>query len=333
MDPVNGKGKAVSIVGIGSYLPERVLTNKDLEKTVETTDEWIFTRTGIRERRIAAENETASDMGAKAAKVALERAGVKAEDVDMIICATITPDMVFPNTACFIQHMIGAKKAFCFDIEAACSGFLYAMEIAKQFINTGAISTALIVGTEKLSCITDWQDRATCVLFGDGAGAAVIRARENSRGIIGSVMKSDGTLTDLLCMPGGGSKYPSSKETVEQRMHYMKMAGKEVFRHAVRCMSDTAQAVLVKCGLTIDDIACVIPHQANMRIIEAIANKLGNCMDKFYINLDRVGNISSGSVPVALDEAMACGRVKRGDLVLFVVFGGGFTWGASIVEI
>jgi len=334
MGQTGKSGVAVSIVGTGSYLPEKVLTNDDLAKMVETTDEWILTRTGIRERRIAAENETASDMGAKAAVLALESAGIAAAEVDMIIVATITPDMSFPNTACFVQEKIGAKNAFCFDIEAACSGFLYAVETAKNYIIGGAAKTALVIGSEKLSCITDWEDRGTCVLFGDGAGAVVLRARENCRGLIGTHMKSDGALTDLLCLPGGGSKHPVSAGTIQQRMHFMKMSGKEVFKHAVRCMYDAAQKVLAQNGLAVKDLACVIPHQANMRIIQAIADKLGeNAIEKFYINLDKVGNISSASIPVALDEVVRSGRVKKGDLVLFVVFGGGFTWGASIVEI
>jgi 3-oxoacyl-[acyl-carrier-protein] synthase III len=323
----------VSIVGIGSYLPEHVLTNADLEKMVDTTDEWIVTRTGIKERRIAAETESASDLGAKAALCALTDAGVSPEQVDMIIVATISKDMVFPNTGCFIQKMIGAKNASCFDIEAACSGFLFAVETARQFIAGGAIKTALVVGTEKLSCFTDWEDRGTCVLFGDGAGAVVLQSKETGRGVIDTIMKSDGNLTDLLCIPGGGSKNPTSLKTIEQKMHFMKMSGNQVFKHAVRCMYDTGVELLNRNGLTIKDIACVIPHQANIRILSAIAEKLGTTMEeKFFINLDKVGNISGASVPVALDEAMKCGRVKKGDLVMFVVFGGGFTWGAMIVE-
>jgi len=334
MGQMGKSGVAVSIIGTGSYLPEKVLTNDDLAKIVDTTDEWILTRTGIKERHIAADNETCSDMGAKAAARAIESAGITAAEVDMIIVATVTPDMVFPNTACFVQQKIGAKNAFCYDLEAACSGFLYAMETAKNFIIAGAVKTALVIGAEKLSCVTDWEDRGTCVLFGDGAGAVVLRARENSRGLIGNLMKSDGALTDLLCIPGGGSKHPTTVETIKQRMHYMKMSGKEVFKHAVRCMCDAAQQVLAQNGLTIKDLSCVIPHQANMRIIQAIADKLGeNAVEKFYINLEKVGNISSASVPVALDEVVRSGRVKKGDLVLFVVFGGGFTWGASVIEI
>ena len=326
--------KNVSIVGIGSYLPERVMTNADLEKMVDTTDEWILTRTGIRERHIAADNEAASDLGAKAALRALEDAHVSPEQVDMIICATISKDMVFPNTACLIQNQIGARNAFCFDMEAACSGFLFAVETARQYIVGGTVKTVLVVGAEKLSCFTDWQDRSTCVLFGDGAGAVVLQSRETGRGLIDTIMKSDGSLADLLCIPAGGSRQPTTVKTIEERLHYMKMAGNQVFKHAVRCMCDTSVELLSRNGLTISDMACVIPHQANMRILQAIADKLGAKLEeKFYINLDRVGNISGASVPLALDDAVKCGRVKKGDLVLLVVFGGGFTWGATVLEL
>jgi 3-oxoacyl-[acyl-carrier-protein] synthase III len=325
-------GKAVAITGTGSYLPERVLSNFDLEKMVDTSDEWIVTRTGIRTRRIAREGEAASDMGAAAAKQALAMAGVAAADVDMILVATVTPDMPFPNTACFVQNLIGADNAFCMDLEAACSGFLYGIETARSFMGSGAVRTALVIGSEKLSSVTDWTDRATCVLFGDGAGAAVLQSRPHGRGIMGSVMGSDGSLTGLLKLPGGGSRHPASPQTLADRLHYMKMSGNEVFKHAVRCMCDAAQKVLDKCGLTIQDVNWVIPHQANMRIIRAIADRLDDSFPKFIVNLDRVGNISSASVPVALDEAVRAGRIRRGDIVLCVAFGGGFTWGATVME-
>lgn len=328
------QARNVSITGIGSYLPERILTNAELEKMVDTTDEWIVSRTGIKERHIAAANENASDMGAKAAMRALEKAGVRPDQVDMIIVATITKDMVMPNTACFVQNIIGAKNAFCFDIEAACSGFLYALETARQYIIGGAVNTALVIGSEKLSTITDWDDRGTCVLFGDGAGAVVVQSKLMGRGVIDTIMKSDGALAELLCVPAGGCKTPTSLKTIEEKLHFMKMSGNQVFKHAVRCMYDTGAELLKRNGLTINDIACVIPHQANMRIVQAIADKMGTTVEeKFFINLDKVGNISSASVPVALDDAIKCGRVKPGDLVMFVVFGGGFTWGATILEI
>ena len=327
-----GNVATVRIVGTGSYLPERVLTNHDLEKMVDTTDEWIRTRTGIRERHIAADDEATSDMAAVAAKRALEDAGVSVKDIDTLITATITPDMVFPSTACLVQERIGATNAFCFDVGAACSGFLYGLEMAKGMILNGTSKNVLLIGAEKLSAFTDWEDRSTCVLFGDGAGAAVIQASSNGRGIRHTVMGSDGGLGDLLKIPAGGSKTPASARTVDDRLHYMKMTGNEVFKHAVRCMSDAGQKVLVECGLTVDDVRWIIPHQANMRIIRAIGSRLGDVQEKLYVNLDRVGNMSAASVPVALDEAVVAGKVKPGDTLLFVVFGAGFTWGAMVVE-
>ena len=331
-DVEKARKRGVSIVGTGSYLPERVLTNADIEKMVDTTDEWIVTRTGIRERRIAADDQASSDMAAVAAGRALESAGVAAEDIDLIIVATVTPDMPFPSTACFVQEKIRASKAFCFDVEAACSGFLYGVEVARSFLDSGICETVLVIGAEKLSCVTNWNDRSTCVLFGDGAGAVVLRAHDRGRGIMSSVMGSDGALADLLNIPGGGSRNPSTAQSVAAGLHFLKMTGNEVFKHAVRCMCDAGRTALEKCGKTIDDVACVIPHQANERIIQAIASRLGNSQDKFYVNLDRVGNLSGASVPVALDEAVRAGRIKNGDIVLFVVFGGGFTWGAMVLE-
>ena len=332
MKHVESHGRAVGIAGTGSYLPERVLTNADLEKMVETTDEWILTRTGIRERHIARGDESTSDMAAEAAKRALEMAGLQPADIDLIIVATLSPDMTFPNTACFVQEKIGAGKAFCFDIEAACSGFLYALETARHFIGGGAANNVLVIGAEKLSCITDWQDRASCVLFGDGAGAVVLQPRSEGRGIMGSVMGSDGALTSLLNLPGGGSRHPVSRATIENRLHYIKMSGNEVFKHAVRCMTSAGQAVLHRFGMTAEQVSWVIPHQANKRIIDAVADRFGGCRDKFCINLDRVGNTSAASIPLLLDEVVRAGKVKRGDILLFVAFGGGFTWGATLLE-
>ena len=332
MNPGDVVKRVATIAGTGSYLPERVLTNEDLAKMVDTSDEWIRTRTGMRERHIARDGETTSEMAAIAARRALENAGIAAADVELIIVGTVTPDMVFPSTACFVQRHIGARKAFCFDLEAACSGFLYSMETARMYIETGAVNTALVIGAEKLSTVTDWKDRATCVLFGDGAGAVVLKATQAGRGIISSVMGSDGTLTELLNIPGGGSLHPVSQQTIEQRMHFIKMNGKEVFKHAVRCMCDAAQQVIDKCGCTIEDVKCIIPHQANMRIIQAIADRLGTTLERFHLNIESVGNLSSASVPVALDEAARSGRLRSGDLLLFIAFGGGFTWGATLME-
>ena len=324
--------RPATIVGTGAYVPTRIMTNADIKKIVDTTDEWIFTRSGIRQRRIAAPDEATSDMASIAAQRALAAAGITAADVDQIIVATLTPDMAFPNTGCFVQAKIGAKRAHCFDIEAACAGFLYGLEVARHFVSAGTIETSLVIGAEKLSTVTDWQDRATCVLFGDGAGAAVVRPATRGRGIIGNVTASDGNLHELLSLPGGGSRNPASHATIDARLHYMKMNGKEVFKHAVRAMTDASQQVLKKCGLTTRDIACIIPHQANMRIIQAIADRLDLGLDSFFVNIEKYGNMSAASVPVALDEAVAAGRVKQGDLILMVGFGGGFTWGATIME-
>ena len=324
--------RTVSITGTGAYVPERIMTNEDLTRIVDTTDEWITTRTGIRERRIAAKGQPTSDMAARAAQAAMERAGVTADDIDMIIVATITPDMVFPNTACFVQAQIGAKRAFCYDVEAACSGFVYALEVGRQFVSTGSINTALVIGAEKISSITDWSDRSLCVLFGDGAGAAVIQHREGSRGILTTVMKSDGRLSELLMIPGGGSRHPASLETIEKKMHFMKMDGREVFKHAITCMTSAAKEALDRCGLTIDDVDCIIPHQANMRIINAVADRLGGRPEQYYVNVERYGNTSAASVIMAMDEGVRNGRIKKGDLVLLVAFGGGFTWGATLLE-
>ena len=325
--------RAVSITGLGSYLPERVLTNADLEKMVDTTHEWIVTRTGISERHIAAADQAASDLAIVAARRALEQAHVTPEQVDMIVVATMSPDMAFPNTGCFVQHGIGAKNAFCFDIEAACSGFVYGVEIGRQFIATGSVETVLVIGAEKLSAFTDWQDRTTCVLFGDGAGAVVLQpAPSGARGIISTVMGSDGSLANLLNCPGGGSRTPASHATVDGRLHYIKMEGKEVFKHAVRCMTDACTRALAKAGLTQADVKWVVPHQANTRIVTAIADRLDVPMDQVIMNLPRVGNTSGASIPLALDEAVRDGRVKKGDIMVLVAFGGGFTWGATVME-
>jgi 3-oxoacyl-[acyl-carrier-protein] synthase-3 len=332
--------RRVLIIGTGSYLPQRVLTNADLEKMVETSDEWIVTRSGIKERHIARPDEPTSEMCASAARLAIEQSGLSPAELGAIIVATITPDMPLPSTACFVQEKIGAKNAFCFDLQAACSGFLYGLEIARQFVSSGFINSALVIGAEKLSYITDWKDRSTCVLFGDGAGAVVVCAadtapekhRRNSRGIMHTVMGSDGALADLLTVPGGGTRTPLTEANIGERLQYIKMNGKEVFKHAVRCMCDAGQQVLDLSGLTINEISCVIPHQANIRIINAIAERFNNCIDKFYINLERVGNMSAASVPVAMDEAVRKGRIKNGDKVLLIVFGGGFTWGAMTIE-
>ena len=324
--------RTVSIIGTGSYVPEKVLTNADLEKMVDTSDDWIRTRTGIRERRIAACDEHTSDLAAKAAQAALDNAGISADEIDLILVATVTPDMFFPSTACFVQQKIGAKKAACFDVSAACSGFLYALEIAQQFITSHTYNTVLVIGAEKLSSIVDWKDRNTCVLFGDGAGAAILRHRGGSHGVITTHMGSDGSFSDILYIPGGGCRYPITSENVDQRLNAIKMNGKETYKQAVTAMLNAANTALEQAGLTSDDLACIIPHQANMRIIEAIADRMKVPIERFMVNLDRFGNTSAAAVAIALDEANRTGRMKEGDYILLVVFGGGLTWASSVIQ-
>jgi 3-oxoacyl-[acyl-carrier-protein] synthase-3 len=325
-------GRPCSILAVGSYVPEQVLTNADLEKRVDTTDEWITSRTGIRERRIAAADEFTSDLGAKAALRAMEKGGITGDQIQLIIVATITPDMTFPSTAALIQQKIGAYKAAAFDIEAACSGFIYALEIGQQFIMSRTYETVLVIGAEKLSSIINWQDRNTCVLFGDGAGAALLQYRPSSHGLLTACMGTDGSKADLLSMPGGGSRCPATLESVAAGQHFLHMEGKETFKNAVNAMNAAAQEALARCHLDISQIKCVIPHQANRRIIDAVGERLGVKPEQVFVNLDRYGNTSAASVAIALDEAVEQGRVQRGDLILLVVFGAGLTWGAAVIE-
>jgi 3-oxoacyl-[acyl-carrier-protein] synthase-3 len=325
-------GRTVSIVGTGSYVPERVLTNEDLSALVNTTDEWITTRTGIKTRRIAAKDEYTSDMAARAALAAMEQAKVSAKDIDLILVATASPDMIFPATACFVQTKIGASNAACLDVSAACAGFLFALEIAQQFITSHTYDTALVIGAEKLSSITNWTDRNTCVLFGDGAGAAILQHRGSAHGVISTHIGSDGNYADILWMPGGGCKTPITAENAHQHLQTIHMSGKDVYKQAVVSMLAASKKALDQAGLTIDDIACVIPHQANVRIIEAIADRLKISTDRFFVNLDRYGNTSAAAVAIALDEANRTGRLKPGDYILLVVFGGGLTWASTVVE-
>lgn len=326
------KGRTCSISGVGAYVPTKILTNADLEKMVETTDEWITTRTGIKERHIAAENEFTSDLGAEAAKRAMAMAGVTADQIDLIIVATITPDMPFPSTACLIQHKLGAKRAAAFDLEAACSGFIYALEIGQQFIMSRTYETVLVIGAEKLSSITDWTDRNTCVLFGDGAGAAILQNREGTHGLLTAVMGADGAKSDLLFMPGGGSRCPATVDSLKARQHYLRMEGKETFKNAVQAMQTAAEEALRRCELNVSQIKLIIPHQANRRIIDAVGDRLGAKPEQLFVNVDKYGNTSAASVGIALDEAVATGKVQRGDLILLVVFGAGLTWGAAVIE-
>ncbi len=326
------KGRTVSITGVGAYVPAKAMTNFELEKIVDTTDEWITSRTGIKERRIAAKDEFTSDMAAKAAQRAMKAAGVTADQVDLIIVATITPDMVFPSTACLVQQKIGANRAAAFDIEAACSGFIYGLEIAQQFIMSRTYDTVIVIGAEKLSSVVDWTDRNTCVLFGDGAGCAVLQSRSNSHGLLTAVMGADGSKAELLHMPGGGSRCPATTQSVNARLHFLRMEGKETFKHAVQAMVSAATEALRRCDLKVSDMKCIIPHQANRRIIDAVGDRLNARPDQLFINLDRYGNTSAASVAIALDEAVSSGRIHRGDLVLLVVFGAGLTWGAAVIE-
>ena len=319
------------ITGLGAYLPKKVMTNADLEKLVDTSDEWIRTRTGISERRIADEKEVTSDLAVNAARMALRDAKLEIKDVELIILASISPDMPFPATSCIVQAKLGAVNAACFDINAACSGFIHELTIAQQFVESGMYKNVLVIGAELLSRFTDWKDRSTCVLFGDGAGAAVI-APVKKGGIISSYLGADGTKSRLLMCPAGGSVHPASHKTVTEGMHFLKMEGNDVFKNAVRVMTDACAKVLHKAGLTTGDIDCVIPHQANIRIIEAVVKRVKIPMEKVFVNVDRYGNMSAASAIVALFEAVKEGRVKRGDKVLLVAFGSGFVWGSCIIE-
>lgn len=324
--------RSVSITGVGSYVPARILTNAELAQMVETSDEWIRSRTGIRERRLAAADEATSDLAVAAARRALVAAGVTAADIELIIVATITPDMLFPSTACLVQQKLGATRAAAFDIEAACSGFVYALDVGAHFVQSHTYNTVLVIGAEKMSSVVDWQDRNTCVLFGDGAGAAVLQNRPSAHGLLTTCLGSDGGKAGLLELPAGGSAQPTSSETVSNRLHYLRMDGKETFKNAVNAMVSAALEALARCGLTIDQVKCIIPHQANLRILSAVGERLGARDEQLFINVDRYGNTSAASVAIALDEAVQQGLICRGDLVLLVVFGAGLTWGAAVIE-
>ena len=322
----------VEIVSTGRFLPERVVTNKDLEKLVDTDDEWIRERTGIRERRIAADDVGAADMAAGASRIAMERAGIHPGELDLIVLSTATPDRLLPSTACDLQALLGATNAAALDVSAACTGFIYALAMAEGYIAAGRGELALVVSTEKMSAIVDWGDRSTCVLFGDGAGAAIVRKATNGRGILSSFIRSDGTLAELLWRPGGGAKVPMDIAVLDEKNHLVKMAGREVFKAAVRSMAEAADQALLRSGLTGGDIDLFVPHQANMRIIEATAKYASVPMEKVFVNVDRYGNMSSATLPVALDEAVEQGRIKAGDNVMMVAFGAGFTWGSMVVR-
>ena len=320
------------VIGTGSAVPEKRLTNFDLEKMVDTTDEWITTRTGIKERRIATDGEYTSTFATLAAQRALDMAGVAATDLDLVILATITPDFPFPATACIVQSAIGATKAAAFDISAACSGFVYALSLADNAIRSGAAQNVLVIGAEVLSRIIDWTDRNTCLLFGDGAGAAVLTACDGDNGILSTHLHSDGSYWELLYQAGCGSRNPAVPKTLDDKSIYLRMQGNEVFKLAVRAMEDAALEALAANGLAPEDIGIFIPHQANRRIVDAIGKRLGLGDGRVYVNLDRFGNTSAASIPLALDEANRAGRIKAGDVVLFDAFGGGLTWGSALLR-
>lgn len=329
---MNEKQTRAAIIGTGSCLPDKVVTNQDMEKLVETSDEWIFTRTGIRERRMVESNQCTSDLGAEAARRAIADAGLTPDDITLIITCTITPDYAFPSTSCMIQNKIGASKAGGFDLSAACAGFVYGVIMAARLIESDPSQTVLVVGAETLTKVTDFTDRTSCILFGDGAGAAVLRATTDGRGVLASEYGVDGSGGDFMKLPGGGSVMPASEETVRNRMHYMKINGRETFRFAVVKMADLIEQALKDSGLTMEDVSLIVPHQVNSRILSAAAERLNLSMDKIYTNIDHVGNTSAASVPIALDEAVRKGAIKSGDVIVLVAFGGGLSWSSAVVR-
>ncbi|HEX2951708.1 MAG TPA: beta-ketoacyl-ACP synthase III [Armatimonadota bacterium] len=322
----------VGIVSVGAYAPPGILSNTDLEKIVETSDEWIRQRSGICRRHIADENTATSDIAFESAKIALERAGMTADELDLITVATITPDRYLPSTACFLQHRLGAVNAAAFDISAACTGFIYALSVASAQVATGQFRNALVIGAETLSKITDYTDRRTCVLLGDGGGAVILKPVEEGRGIQSFYLRADGSGADVLHIPAGGSRMPASQETVEKHLHYFRMNGAETFKFAVRAIDEAINTALTRAGLTKEDITLVIPHQANSRIIEAAAKRLGIPEDRWVNNIAEYGNTSAGSIPLALNETYEAGRLHKGDVLVFVGFGGGLTWGATVIR-
>ncbi len=320
------------ITGTGSYAPKKILTNQDLEKLVDTSDQWITERTGIRERRVVEKGETTSDLAYEASHRALKAAGLSAQDLDLILVATVTPDTFLPSLSCVLQDKLGAKKAAAFDIYAACSGFIYGLAVAQAFIKSEMYSSILLVGAEALSRFTDWEDRNTCVIFGDGAGAVVLQKHVGKRGVLSTHLHSDGTLGDLITIPGGGALHPPTPETIKKKMHYVKMKGNETFKVAVRALEDVVQEALEHNKVKAEDIDLLIPHQANLRIIQAMAQRLNMPMEKVVVTIHKYGNTSAASIPMALDEAVRDGRIKENDLILFEAFGGGLTWASALIR-
>lgn len=324
--------KNVGVIGTGSFLPEKIITNHDLEKQVDTSDEWIVSRTGIKERRFVQKDVSTSDLAYKAGKKAIEAANLNPEDIDLIIVATMTPDMIMPSTACIVQDKLEAKNAAAFDISAACSGFLYGLTIGNQMINSGLYKNILLIGAEVMSKVLDMDDRDTCVLFGDGAGAVVLGEVSKGKGILSTELGADGTGSDYLGIPAGGTKHPATHKTVDDKMHYLKMAGKGVFKFAVRAMGNSSLEAVKKADLSLKDIDYMVPHQANIRIIQSAAKRMNLSMDKVKVNLEKYGNVSAGSIPIALDEAVRNDEINKGDNVVLVGFGGGLTWGSCLIK-
>ena len=323
---------SAGIIGMGVYVPEKILTNKDLEKIVDTSDQWIRTRTGIKERRVVEGNTATSDLASMAAKSALKDAGINADEIDLIVVATSTPDMIFPSTACLVQEKLGIKGCAAFDLQAACTGFVYALTVASQFIESGMYKTVLLIGADAFTRHINWQDRGTCILFGDGAGALVLRKVDDGYGHLGSYLAADGSGADLLKIPAGGSANPGSEYTVKNNLHCVQMNGREVFKFAVKILGEAAEGALKNAGLTIDDVDYLIPHQANIRIIDAAAERIGIKKEKLVVNLEKYGNTSTASIPLALYDLYREGSLKRGDILLFVGFGAGLTWGGNVIR-
>lgn len=321
-----------AVVGIGAAVPEKVLSNSDFEEFLDTSDEWIRQRTGIQERRVVVEGQSTADLGVAAARRALEDAGLAPTDLDLILCATISPEMIFPATACFIQHALGATGVPAMDLSAACSGFLYGLSIADAFIQSGVYRRVLVVGAEALTRFCDYEDRGSCILFGDGAGAAVLEAADDGRGLQYFKLGADGAGWDFIHVPGGGARHPATSQTLEQRMHYIKLRGRDVYKFAVQKMHELLADAMQACSLTVDDVDLVVPHQVNLRIIESAAERLHFPMDRMFVNIERFGNTSAASIPVALEEARRTGRIPQGATVLLVAFGAGLTWASGVMR-